>query len=92
MPAALVLLFAYGLNTSTGMVVFSSTLQTHVPDELRGRTFTLFDMTWAACRLISLVAGGLIADRAGIEALYWVGGLLLAIAGLIGLLAAQASD
>mgnify|MGYP001319183387 CR=1 FL=1 len=84
-PAGLVLLFVYGLNTSTGVVVFNSMLQTRVPDELRGRVFTLFDMTWGACRLVSLVLGGLLADRAGIEPLYWAGGSLLAIAGLIGL-------
>jgi MFS family permease len=85
LPAGLALLFVYGLNTSTGMVVFNSTLQTRVPDELRGRAFTLFDMTWGACRLVSLVAGGVIADAIGIDALYWVGGSLLVVAGLIGL-------
>jgi len=84
-PAALVLLFVYGLNTSTGMVVFNSTLQTQVPDGLRGRTFTLFDMTWGACRLISLVLGGLVADAAGIQPLYWAGGALLIMAGAVGL-------
>ncbi|MBU6430623.1 MAG: MFS transporter, partial [Cyanobacteria bacterium REEB65] len=80
------LLLVYGLNTSTGMVVFNSVLQTRAPDELRGRTFTLFDMTWGTCRLISLVAGGVIADAAGIQALYWAGGSLLVVAGVIGLL------
>ena len=84
-PAALILLLVYGLNTSTGTVVFNSMLQTRVPDELRGRTFTLFDMTWGVCRLISLIAGGLVADTAGIQPLYWLGGSLLIAAGVIGL-------
>ncbi|MDE3074374.1 MAG: MFS transporter [Chloroflexota bacterium] len=84
-PAALGLLFVYGLNTSTGMVVFSSMLQTRAPDEVRGRAFTLFDMTWGACRLLSLLAGGVVADAVGIQAVYWAGGALLVLAGAIGL-------
>ena len=83
--AALSLLFIYGLNTSTGMVVFNSNLQSWVPDRLRGRVFTLFDMTWSACRLVSLALGGLIVDAFGVERLYWAGGVLLTLAGIIGL-------
>lgn len=39
LPIALVIMFVYGLNTSTGMVVFSSTVQGAVPDAVRGRVF-----------------------------------------------------
>ncbi|HEY8691302.1 MAG TPA: MFS transporter, partial [Chloroflexota bacterium] len=84
-PMALVLLFIYGLNTSTGVVVFNSTLQTRVPDRLRGRVFALFDMTWGVCRLVSLVLGGVIVDVAGVQQLYWAGGAILTLAGAIGL-------
>ena len=34
-PIALALLFIYGVNTSTGMVVFNSTVQGAVPDSVR---------------------------------------------------------
>lgn len=51
LPAALGILFVYGLNTSTGTVVFSSTVQGVVPDRVRGRVFTLLDVTWNAMRL-----------------------------------------
>jgi hypothetical protein len=44
-PVALVILFVYGVNTSSGMVVFSSTLQSTIPEQVRGRVFTLFDIT-----------------------------------------------
>jgi len=86
LPTALVLLFIYGLNTSTGMVVFNSTVQGAVPDTMRGRVFTLLDVTWSAMRLISLAIGGLVVDAIGIQALFWGGGTMLAVAGLLGLL------
>nr|MBA2463350.1 MFS transporter [Nocardioidaceae bacterium] len=58
LPVALLLLFVYGLNTSTGVVVFTSTVQGAVPDAVRGRVFTLLDVTWSAMRLLSLGLGG----------------------------------
>ena len=85
LPIALLLLFVYGLNTSAGMVVYNSVLQDLVPDPVRGRTFTLLDITWNTMRLLSLGLGGLLVDSAGIEALYWAGGALLLAAGLLGL-------
>jgi len=85
LPVALVLLFVYGLNTSTGMVVFNSTIQGAVPDRVRGRVFTLLDVTWNAMRLLSLALGGVLVDAAGIRPLFWLGGALLATAGVLGL-------
>jgi MFS family permease len=85
MPVALFLLVVYGLNTSTGMVVFNSTVQSAVPDRVRGRVFTLLDVTWAVMQLLSLALGGVLVDRVGIQAVYWAGGALLFVAGLLGL-------
>ncbi len=85
LPAALGILFVYGLNTSTGMVVFSSTVQGAVPDRVRGRVFTLLDVTWNAMRLLSLGLEGLLVDIAGFRPVFRFGGSLLAVAGLLGL-------
>ncbi len=85
LPWALVILFVYGLNTATGMVASTTILQTVIPDRVRGRVFTLLDVTWAAMRLTSLGLGGLLADRLGISAVYLIGGALLTIAGALGL-------
>jgi MFS family permease len=71
LPLALLILFVYGLNTSTGMVVFSSTVQGAVPDAVRGRVFTLLDVSWNAMRLLSLAIGGLVVDTLGIRSLFW---------------------
>ncbi len=86
LPIALLILFIYGLNTSTGMVVFSSTIQGAIPDAMRGRAFTLLDVSWSTMRLLSLGVGGLLVDRFGIEPLYWIGGSLLLAAGALGLI------
>jgi MFS family permease len=85
LPVALLILFIYGLNTSTGMVVFNSTVQGAVPEQLRGRVFTLLDVTWNVMRLLSLALGGVLVDAFGIAPLYRLGGSLLALAGLLGL-------
>lgn len=85
LPVALVLLFIYGLNTSTGMVVFSSTVQGAVPDAVRGRVFTLLDVSWNAMQLLSLAVGGLVVDAVGVQPLFWGSGALLILAGLLGL-------
>ena len=85
LPLALLLLFIYGLNTSTGMVVFSSTVQNVVPHRVRGRVFTLLNVTWAIMQLLSLAIGGALVDRVGIQPVYWAGGGLLLLAGLLGL-------
>jgi MFS family permease len=85
LPIALLLQFAYGLNTSTGMVVFSSTVQSAVPDSMRGRVFTLLDVSWSLLQLLSLTVGGLLVDRVGIRAVFWGGGSLLFLAGILGL-------
>lgn len=85
LPIALILLFVYGLNTSTGIVVFNSTIQDVVPDQVRGRAFTLLDIDWNAARLLSLGLGGILVDAIGIRAVYWIGGGLLILAGGLGL-------
>ena len=85
LPVALLIMFVYGLNTSTGMVVFSSTVQGAVPEGVRGRVFTLLDVTWNAMRLLSLALGGWLVDVVGIRPIFWAGGALLALAGLLGL-------
>lgn len=85
LPIALLILFVYGLNTSTGMVVFTSTVQGAVPDAVRGRVFTLLDVSWSVMRLLSLAVGGVVVDAFGIQPLFWGGGTLLLTAGVMGL-------
>jgi predicted MFS family arabinose efflux permease len=80
----LAILFVYELNTSPGMVVFSSTLQSSIPEHVRSWVFTLFDVMWSAAQLLSLAVGAALVDVIGIRPVYWMGGSLLVIAGIIG--------
>lgn len=82
-PVALAALGAYGVGTSTGTVAYTTVLQTAVPD--RVRVFALFDIVWSAGRLTSIAAGGVLADTVGIRVVYAAGGVLLAVAGVLGL-------
>lgn len=60
-------------------------MQGTVQDAGRGRVFTLLDVTWSAMRLLSLALGGPVVDALGIRPLFWGGGMLLALADLLGL-------
>jgi len=80
-----VLLFVYGLNTSGGMATYQSTMQSQVPDGMRGRVFTLMDVGWSTARLVSVALAGVLADHFGITVVYYVGGALLIVAGILGL-------
>lgn len=91
LPAAMGALALYGVGTSAGMVSYSSLLQAEVPAATRGRVFAGFDMIWQAGRLASLALGGIAADALGIQAVYVLGGMLLLVAGTIGLAALAAT-
>jgi len=58
----------YGVGTSTGNVAYQTTLQSAVPDRIRGRVFAFYDVVWQSARLASIGAGGVLADAAGIRA------------------------
>ena len=85
-PAAWLLLVIYGLNTSSGMVTYQTWIQRRVPDAMRGRVFTWLDVVWNVMKIISLGAGSWLALRMGVQVVYYVGGSLLFLSGLIGLL------
>ena len=84
LPVALIALAAYGLGTSSGAVTFNSLLQAHTPADVRGRVFASFDLLWQLGRLVSLLVGGLLAVAIGIQAVYYLGGMLLLLAATIG--------
>lgn len=89
LPAALGALVLYGMGTSTGNVTFSSLIQSHVAEGLRGRVFSAFDLIWQAMRLASLLLGGVVADAFGVRSVYYLGGALLLLAALAGLTASK---
>lgn len=90
LPVAVGALGVYGIGTSTGMVTYQSYLQAITPEDRRGRVFAGFDAIWQLGRLVSIGAGGALADVAGIAAVYLVGGLVLLAAGGLGLVGLRA--
>lgn len=88
LPVAAFAVVFYGLSTSTGNVTFSSLIQSRVPEALRGRAFAGFDVIWQTGRLVSLLAGGVLLDVAGVQAVYVLGGALLLAAAAVGAFAA----
>ena len=56
-PLAMGLIFLAGASTSTYMITVMSTLQTLVPDELRGRVMGIYGMTWSLLPLGAMQAG-----------------------------------
>lgn len=78
-------LVAYGMSTSTGMVAYQSTLQTLVAPDTRGRAFAFYDVLWNTARLLSLAAGGVLADLTDIRVVYVVSAALLIAAASVGL-------
>lgn len=81
---ALTSLGFYGVGTSTGNVTYNTVLQTTTPDRYRGRVFAFYDIVWQTGRLVSIGAGGILADQLGIRGVYIMGGLLLLAAGTTG--------
>jgi len=86
-PFAWVLLVIYGLNTSSGMIIYQTWVQRHVPDEVRGRVFTWLDVVWNVMTVVSLGIGAYLAEHAGVEVVYYLGGTLLLVAGVVGMVA-----
>jgi len=86
-PVAWLLLFIYGLNTSSGMVTYQTWVQRQAPDAVRGRVFTWLDVVWNTMKLLSLGAGAWLSEQAGVEVVYYVGGSLLFLSGAAGLIA-----
>ena len=91
-PLAAAALVAYGVGTSTGAVTFNSMLQAETPEQVRGRVFASMDVLWQGGRLISLAAGGLLADKYGIQVVYYLGGMLLLAAAATGFWAGAQSQ
>ena len=89
LPLAVAAVVFYGLSTSTGNVTFSALIQSRVPEALRGRAFAGFDLIWQSGRLVSLLAGGLLVDVAGVQLVYVLGGILLLAAAAVGAVAAR---
>ncbi len=58
-PVALLLLFLVGVSTSLYMVSIMTTLQSLVPDALRGRVMGIYGMTWSLVPVGAMLSGAI---------------------------------
>ena len=64
LPLAMAIIFLAGASTSIYMITVMSTLQSLVPDELRGRVMGIYGMTWSLLPLGAMQTGA-VAELAG---------------------------
>ncbi len=84
-PAAL--LFAViGLFQASGLVVLTTTFQTAVPDDLRGRVISIFEFVSMSLMPVSLILWGFIADAISVVLVFILGSSIMAFAIVAGLL------
>lgn len=73
---SMVLLFMAGASSSLYMILVMTTLQSQVPDHLRGRVMGLYGMTWSLMPLGAMQAG-FIADWFGAPIAVTIGGFMV---------------
>ena len=85
---SLAMLFVGGAASTFYMVMVQTTLQALVPDNLRGRVFSIYSLTWSLLPLGALQAG-LIADWVNPEFAIALGGVIVAVFALVIALTSQ---
>lgn len=85
---SLFVLFIGGAATTFYMVMVQTSLQALVPDQLRGRVFSIFSLTWSMLPLGALQAG-LVADWVSPQFAVGLGGGVVAVVALSVLLLHQ---
>jgi MFS family permease len=77
------ILFLAGLTITPVQAAGSTIIQTTVPDEMRGRTGSANNALITVAQLVSMAAAGLLADAIGARNVFILGGVLVALAGVI---------
>ncbi len=84
-PIDLVLMFVAGSGAITMMATANTTIQMTVPDELRGRVMSVYTTVFAGTSPIGgLILGALAANAGAAAAIAW-GGVVSAVAAIVGL-------
>lgn len=87
-PLSLAVLFVGGAAATFYMVMVQTSLQALVPDQLRGRVFSIYSLTWSLLPLGGLQAG-LVADLVSPQFAVALGGVVVAVVAVSVLLLRQ---
>ncbi len=78
------LLFAIvGITQTTVSIIVNTLLQKHVKNEDMGRTFATMGVVIGSCQLLSMGAGGILADVIGVRAVYIIGSSIMIVTAII---------
>lgn len=78
----MIFLFLSGLFIAPVQASASTIIQTFVPDNVRGRTSSANNAVITSSQLISMGLAGVLADVLGVRAVFFLGGMLVSLAGL----------
>ena len=86
------ILFLAGLTITPVQAAGSTIIQTTVPDEMRGRTGSANNALITIAQLVSMAAAGLLADSFGARNVFILGGVIVALAGVVAMLIFRGVD
>ena len=67
------------------MIPFQTLAQETIPDILRGKVFSLFNLVITSAQIIGMAVGGFLADSIGIRTTFLFSGLVDTTASILGL-------
>lgn len=82
---AVVILLLDGLADSATVIAFATLAQRIIPDQLRGRFFTVMGTLFRSVVLLSVGLGGVLADTFGVRLTLIIGGFMVTLAGCFAL-------
>jgi MFS family permease len=81
-PVALLAMLIAGAGGITMAVVANTTIQTNVPDQLRGRVLSVYTTTFAGSVPVGSLLAGYVASRWGVPVAFAGGGLITLVIGV----------
>ncbi len=78
--------FFFGMLETSFMIPFQTLSQETIPDSLRGKVFSVFNLIITVAQIIGMALGGLLADGIGIKNTFFLNGSIIAIASIVGLI------
>jgi len=76
----------FGMLQVFAMIPFQTLAQETIPDALRGKIFSLFNLVITSTQISGMALGGFLADSFGIRTTYLINGTMVGVASVIGLL------
>ena len=80
---ALLFFAVVGISQTINGISINTLLQTHVPNEVMGRTFSSMGILIQVCQLISMGVGGILSDIMGVRMVYVLGSVIILLTAVV---------